>query len=53
MEYIKRFRDIALDCYDLRRKDIGGNVYDKYDQGVQSRFGKLGNLPVCTIIAKG
>ena len=32
MEYIKRFKDIALNCYDhCEEKNIGGNVYDKYD----------------------
>ena len=35
-----------------KKKNIGGNVYDKYDQGVQNRLGKLGNLLVCIIVAE-
>ena len=54
MEYIKRFRDIALDLlWSLWRKNVGGNVYDKHDQGVQSSLEKFRNLPVCTVVAKG
>ena len=55
MEYIKRFRDITLDCYDHceEKKNIGGNVYDKYDQGVQSHLRILGNLLICTVVPEG
>ena len=28
-------------------------MYDEYDQGVQSRLGKLRNLPICAVVAKG
>ena len=28
-------------------------MYDKHDQGVQSRLGKLRNLLVYTVVAKG
>ena len=28
-------------------------MYDKHDQGVQGSPGKLRNLPVCTVVAKG
>ena len=28
-------------------------MYDKHDQGVQGSPGKLRNLPVCVVVAKG
>ena len=52
MEYIKRFRDIALDCYDHYKERTLVEMC-KYDRGVQSRLGKLRNLLVCTVAAKG
>ena len=27
-------------------------MYDKHDQGIQSRPGKFGNLPICAIVAE-
>ena len=54
MEYIKRFRDIALDCYDhCEERTLVGNVHDKHDQGVRGYPGKIRDLPDCTIVTKG
>jgi len=53
MEYIKRVRDVVLDCYNHCEEKILVEIcITNMIRGVLSRFGKPGNLPVCAVVAK-